>query len=474
MSWFAFRTVCSVAKRRADAAKLTAKLQKQGRHDLRPSPSPAGRSPPRSGARAGATISSRTAITRTACLWPDLCPQRLGDRPANRSRQDRGHGQRFRGLPRHHRNREAPCTSVGTRSSRRCRRPGRVRAGIAPGALRQVGHDHLVPTATRACFPSPTEITMKCSCPDWAGMCKHLAAVLYGVGSRLDHQPELLFVLRQVDHLELLDQVASAGSLGSTGTGGQKTLKDNELADVFGIDLEPPAGPRFRGKFAGPRRQGKQTGRPRNEFTAKTSLRRREGPRLESNRNAVSKDVANGGKNATHAASARTGRKSKAPPARGPRLPSQGSQSFGNAKALAPQETSRVNTEYRRTGFLAMENNASRADQQVDRSRPGELAVRRQPRGGETAAGPSRPRHPRSTSRVRSAPLSAKPADFSFPSVIAPSDRARIGRTSEPPINRLDHLELARLNQDRDFAQDEVGRHGHRGNDRQRVFVRNE
>ena len=42
-----------------------------------------------------------------------------------------------------------------------------------------------------------------CSCPDWAGMCKHVAATLYGVGNRLDHQPELLFKLRQVDHLEL-------------------------------------------------------------------------------------------------------------------------------------------------------------------------------------------------------------------------------------------------------------------------------
>jgi uncharacterized Zn finger protein len=87
-------------------------------------------------------------------------------------------------------------------------------------------------------FPAPAEISMNCSCPDWAGMCKHVAAVLYGVGSRLDHEPELLFVLRQVDHLELLDQVAAAGSLASAATAGQKTIKDSELADVFGIELE--------------------------------------------------------------------------------------------------------------------------------------------------------------------------------------------------------------------------------------------
>jgi uncharacterized Zn finger protein len=48
-------------------------------------------------------------------------------------------------------------------------------------------------------FPSPAEIKLSCSCPDWADMCKHVAAALYGVGARLDEQPELLFVLRNVD-----------------------------------------------------------------------------------------------------------------------------------------------------------------------------------------------------------------------------------------------------------------------------------
>jgi uncharacterized Zn finger protein len=35
-------------------------------------------------------------------------------------------------------------------------------------------------------FPVPKEIRFNCSCPDWASMCKHVAAVLYGVGARLD------------------------------------------------------------------------------------------------------------------------------------------------------------------------------------------------------------------------------------------------------------------------------------------------
>ena len=53
-------------------------------------------------------------------------------------------------------------------------------------------------------FPAPSEIKLSCSCPDWADMCKHVAAALYGVGARLDEKPQLLFVLRGVDENELL------------------------------------------------------------------------------------------------------------------------------------------------------------------------------------------------------------------------------------------------------------------------------
>ena len=58
-------------------------------------------------------------------------------------------------------------------------------------------------------FPSPNEIELSCSCPDWADMCKHVAAVLYGIGARLDQQPELLFRLHKVDEREL---IARAGN----------------------------------------------------------------------------------------------------------------------------------------------------------------------------------------------------------------------------------------------------------------------
>ena len=68
-------------------------------------------------------------------------------------------------------------------------------------------------------FPTPDEIRLACSCPDWAGMCKHVAAVLYGVGARFDHQPELLFRLRGVDEKELIVQAGQAIPLGGTRAG---------------------------------------------------------------------------------------------------------------------------------------------------------------------------------------------------------------------------------------------------------------
>ena len=90
-------------------------------------------------------------------------------------------------------------------------------------------------------FPAPKEIKFTCSCPDWATMCKHVAAVLYGVGARLDHTPELLFALRQVDHKALIATAGHGLSLGSTVPGAGKVLEDVGLAEMFGIELAVPA-----------------------------------------------------------------------------------------------------------------------------------------------------------------------------------------------------------------------------------------
>ena len=83
-------------------------------------------------------------------------------------------------------------------------------------------------------FPQPREIKLACDCPDWATMCKHAAAVLYGVGSRLDDRPELLFLLRGVDEAELI----AADMALPRGTAAADTLADGDLADIFGIDID--------------------------------------------------------------------------------------------------------------------------------------------------------------------------------------------------------------------------------------------
>src|SRR6202162_3772976 len=71
-------------------------------------------------------------------------------------------------------------------------------------------------------FPAPAEIKLSCSCPDWADMCKHVAAVLYGIGARLDHQPELLFRLREVDEKDLIAKAGSALPLAKQGPAAAK------------------------------------------------------------------------------------------------------------------------------------------------------------------------------------------------------------------------------------------------------------
>jgi len=91
-------------------------------------------------------------------------------------------------------------------------------------------------------FPRPTEIALTCSCPDWVGMCKHVAATLYGVGARLDTSPELLFVLRGADHLELVTEVAESVTAGASNSpDGSATLAGENLEEVFGIEIEPAA-----------------------------------------------------------------------------------------------------------------------------------------------------------------------------------------------------------------------------------------
>ena len=119
-------------------------------------------------------------------------------------------------------------------------------------------------------FPKPKEIGLNCTCPDWADMCKHVAAVLYGVGSRLDDSPESLFSLRGVDAAQLID--AELALPGGKATG-DNTLADDDLAGIFGIDLEMEDAP------DAPAKRPKK--RPKSGRVAQASAKRRQPPARE-------------------------------------------------------------------------------------------------------------------------------------------------------------------------------------------------
>ena len=112
-------------------------------------------------------------------------------------------------------------------------------------------------------FPSPKEIDFECSCPDYAFMCKHIAAVLYGVGARLDTNPELLFALRGVDHLELIAQ-AGKNVATANAEAPRKILVTDELSEMFGIELAEPE------TSAAPAKPAK---RPRKQAAARPAVK---------------------------------------------------------------------------------------------------------------------------------------------------------------------------------------------------------
>jgi len=106
-----------------------------------------------------------------------------------------------------------------------------LRGSISKGVM------EIVTRKGEGLFPSPREISLSCSCPDWATMCKHVAATLYGVGTRLDHEPEMLFTLRGVDPTEMVEAaVDQPPTTGKPRKG--RVLATDELSSVFGVDID--------------------------------------------------------------------------------------------------------------------------------------------------------------------------------------------------------------------------------------------
>ncbi len=119
-------------------------------------------------------------------------------------------------------------------------------------------------------FPAPNEIKLDCSCPDWASMCKHVAAVLYGVGARLDTSPELFFTLRGVNMDDLIGQVArkETEKLLSRKPGKSGRIiqsSDNRLSDIgalFGVSLTPDASQAESAEVKKPSKRTREAGSP--------------------------------------------------------------------------------------------------------------------------------------------------------------------------------------------------------------------
>ncbi len=69
-------------------------------------------------------------------------------------------------------------------------------------------------------------------------MCKHVAAVLYGIGSRLDEDPLLFFELRDIDSKVLIKKSMESkleNMLNNAGKKSSREINDDEVFNIFGV-----------------------------------------------------------------------------------------------------------------------------------------------------------------------------------------------------------------------------------------------
>jgi uncharacterized Zn finger protein len=142
------------------------------------------------------------------------------------------------------------------------------RIGSLVGLLRGELPDEVMRAVTdraSGLFPEPRQLEISCSCPDWATVCKHVAATLYGVGVRLDTRPELLFLLRGVDPQELVEHASQGLAAPAAATAATLDTATVDLAALFGIELVTTPGPdtQNRKKPGKSARNARKKGRPK-------------------------------------------------------------------------------------------------------------------------------------------------------------------------------------------------------------------
>lgn len=107
---------------------------------------------------------------------------------------------------------------------------------LSSGVMEEICH------ANHGLFPVSDDLDLHCDCPDYAIMCKHVAAVLYGVGARLDVDPAQLFTLRGVNFEELMDVNQAVQDVTSTQSGRRKRLDDAAFTDLFDFEATEEPG----------------------------------------------------------------------------------------------------------------------------------------------------------------------------------------------------------------------------------------
>ena len=127
---------------------------------------------------------------------------------------------------------EERCQEILGKYGQRVENLEKLLAGDFPEELKELF------TERDGLFPSPREISFSCSCPDWALMCKHVAAVLYGIGARLDENPSLFFELRGIEVGRFVD-VAIANKvelmLKNAGRESARMIRDDKIRELFGV-----------------------------------------------------------------------------------------------------------------------------------------------------------------------------------------------------------------------------------------------
>lgn len=127
---------------------------------------------------------------------------------------------------------EERCQQIISRCGKRIDNLERLLKGDFPEELKELflGNGGL--------FPEPREISFNCSCPDWALLCKHVAAVLYGIGARFDENPLLFFELRGIDVGRFVDVTLAnrvESMLANADAPSKRIIADEKWTELFGL-----------------------------------------------------------------------------------------------------------------------------------------------------------------------------------------------------------------------------------------------